>query len=176
MSILRVNICLSKHGPGTTTVVTKHVYRPLETDTEWGWDAYLHLKELPLRHAVQGPLRKRWTFLLMLYSSLLQQPILPKNWPLGPELMITQHILLMEMLFLGSMLMIIIVTNLAWEPVSQHLNPWLHSNSISCPEKVPRTGSPWLILCQTHLRMYTLGRVCWNSYKLEAFFLSILSS
>lgn len=38
------------------------------------------------------------------------------------ELMITQHnVLLMEMLFLGSMLIIIIVTNLAWEPVSQDL-------------------------------------------------------
>ena len=38
--------------------------------------------------------------------------------------MITQHnVLLMEMLFLGSILMIIIVTNLAWEPVSQDLYP-----------------------------------------------------
>ena len=38
--------------------------------------------------------------------------------------MITQHnVLLMEMLFLGSMLMITIVTNLAWEPISQALYP-----------------------------------------------------
>ena len=29
----------------------------------------------------------------------------------------------MEMLFLGSMLMIVTVTNLAWEPVSQDLYP-----------------------------------------------------
>ena len=36
--------------------------------------------------------------------------------------MITQHnVLLMAMLFLGSLLMII--TNLAWEPVSQDLYP-----------------------------------------------------
>ena len=36
--------------------------------------------------------------------------------------MITHHnVLLMEMLFLGSMLMITIVTNLAWEPISQAL-------------------------------------------------------
>ena len=40
------------------------------------------------------------------------------------ELMITQHnLLLMEMLFLGSMLIIIIIKNLAWEPVSQDLYP-----------------------------------------------------
>ena len=39
------------------------------------------------------------------------------------ELIITQHnVLLMEMLFLGSMLIIIIVTNLVWEPVSQDLS------------------------------------------------------
>ena len=40
------------------------------------------------------------------------------------ELMIKQYnVLLMEMLFLGSMLILIIVTNLAWEPVSQDLSP-----------------------------------------------------
>ena len=37
--------------------------------------------------------------------------------------MMTQTILLMEMLFLDSMLMIIIVTDLGWEPVSQDLYP-----------------------------------------------------
>ena len=37
--------------------------------------------------------------------------------------MITQHkVLLMEMLFLSSMVIVIIVTNLAWEPVSQDLS------------------------------------------------------
>ena len=36
--------------------------------------------------------------------------------------MITQYdVMLMEMLFFSSMLMIIIVTNIAWEPVSQDL-------------------------------------------------------
>ena len=40
------------------------------------------------------------------------------------ELMITQHnLLLMEMFFLGSVLIIIMVTNLAWESVSQDLYP-----------------------------------------------------
>ena len=54
---------------------------------------------------------------------------------LGPKLMHTQHkVLLMEMLFLGSMVMVIIVTNLAWEPVSQDLHPWWHSSSISHPD------------------------------------------
>ena len=53
--------------------------------------------------------------------------------PLSWELMVTHHVLLMNMLFLGSMLMIIIVTNLAWEPVSQDLYPWLHSSSIILP-------------------------------------------
>ena len=43
---------------------------------------------------------------------------------LGPELMITQHsVLLMETLFLGYVLMIIIETNLAWEHLSQDLYP-----------------------------------------------------
>ena len=43
---------------------------------------------------------------------------------LGPELMITQHnVLLIEKLFLGSMLMIVIITNLTWELVSQDLYP-----------------------------------------------------
>ena len=74
---------------------------------------------------------------------------------LGPELMITQHnVLLMEMLFWGSMLMIVIVTNLAWEPIPQDLYPWLHSNSISCPETLSGTCFPWLILYQSYLRMY----------------------
>ena len=40
------------------------------------------------------------------------------------ELVITQlNVLLMEMLFLGSILIIIIVTNLAWESLSQDLYP-----------------------------------------------------
>ena len=164
MSILRVNICLNKHGPGTNTVVTKHAYRPRETDIKWGWDACLPLKELKLRQAVQGPLRRRWMFSLMLFLSLVQQLSCPRTGlSLGPELRTTQHnILLMEMLFLGSMLMIIIVTNLSWEPVPQDLYPWLHSNNISRPEKVPGNSSPWLILCQTCLRMYALGKGLWE--------------
>ena len=57
----------------------------------------------------------------MLSLSLVPQSILPKNGlSLGWELITTQHNVL-EMLFLGSMLMIVIVTNHAWEPVSQDL-------------------------------------------------------
>ena len=41
----------------------------------------LYLKRLTLRQVVQGLLRKRWTFLLMLSLTLVQQCILPKNWP-----------------------------------------------------------------------------------------------
>ena len=68
------------------------------------------------------------------------------------------NVLLMEILFLGSMVMIIIVTNLAWEPISQDLYPCLHSNSISCKETLSGTYSPWLILYQSYLRMYVLGK------------------
>ena len=47
----------------------------------------------------------------------------------------------MGMFYLGSMLMIIIVTNLAWEPVSQQ-------HCISPRGMLPGTHSPWLILGQ----------------------------
>ena len=59
----------------------------------------------------------------MLSLSPVQQCILRKtDLSLGPELMITQqNVLVMEMLFLGSILMIIIATNLAWETISQDL-------------------------------------------------------
>ena len=39
------------------------------------------MKELKLRQAVQGPVRRRQTFSLMLSLSLVQQCILPENWP-----------------------------------------------------------------------------------------------
>ena len=53
--------------------------------------------------------------------------------------MITQHnVLLTEMLFLGSVLMIIILTHLAWEPVSQEVplitQQQYISPRVSCPE------------------------------------------
>ena len=38
------------------------------------------------------------------------------------------------------------------------LIPRLHSNSVSSPETLPWTRSPWLILCQSYLRMYALGK------------------
>ena len=73
------------------------------------------MKESKLKQTVQGPIKKKQTLLLMLSLSPVQQCILRKtDISLGPELMITQHnVLLIKMLFLGSMLMIIIVTNLA---------------------------------------------------------------
>ena len=174
MSILRVNICLNKHGPGTNTVVTKHVYRPRETDIKWEWDAYLPLKELKLRQAVQGPLRRRWTFWIMPSLSLVQQCALPKNWPFFRSRTSdnTAQCPTMETLFLGSMLMIIIVTNHAWEPVSQDLYPWSHSNSMSIPEMLPGTHSPWLIISGC----MPWEMVWWNFYNIEVFFLSIFSS
>ena len=70
----------------------------------------------------------------MLSLSLVWQYISPKNWPFlrsGTNDHTVQC--LTEILFLDSMLMIIIVTNLAWEPVSQDLYPWLHSSSIILP-------------------------------------------
>ena len=84
------------------------------------------MKESKLKQTgVQGPIKKKQTLLLMLSLSPVQQCILRKtDLSLGPELMITQHkVLLIKMLFLGSMLMIIIVTNLAWELLSQYLHP-----------------------------------------------------
>ena len=70
----------------------------------------------------------------MLSLSLVQQCISPKNWPFlrsGTNDHTVQC--LTEMLFLDSTLMIIIVTNLAWEPISQDLYPWLHSSNIILP-------------------------------------------
>ena len=104
------------------------------------------------------PLKRRCTGLLSL--SLVQQCILPDNWPFfrSGTMMTQQNVLLMEMFFLDSMLMIIIVTSLTWEPVSTEVYPWLHSNSISSSETLPITGSPWLIMCQSQLRMNALGK------------------
>ena len=65
----------------------------------------------------------------MLSLSLVQQCISPKNWPLfrsGTNNHTQHKVLLMEMLFLDSrsmIIMIIIVTDLAWELVSQDLCP-----------------------------------------------------
>ena len=42
----------------------------------------------------------------------------------------------MEMLFLGSMLMIIIVTNYTWEPVSQDLVPLITQQQYILPRDI----------------------------------------
>ena len=52
--------------------------------------------------------------------------------------------------------MIIIVTNLAWEPVSQDVYPWLHSNSIRCPE----TGVTHNLFSLAHLVLRLSQDVC----------------
>ena len=90
-------------------------------------------------------------FFYTLYWYCNNVPYPRTDLSLGPELMITQHnVLLMEMLFLGSMLMIIIVTNLAWEPVSQQQNT-------SPKDLLPGTLSFWLILYWSYLSLYALG-------------------
>ena len=64
----------------------------------------------------------------------------------------------METLFLGSMLMIIIIANLAWEPVSQDLYPWLHSNSVILPRDIAQNQFSPANLVGSYFRMYTLGK------------------
>ena len=77
----------------------------------------------------------------------------------GPELMTTQHnVLLIGMPFLGSMLMILIVTNLAWERVSQDSSFWLHSNSISHPEIFTQNPFSLANIVPKLSRMYALGK------------------
>ena len=73
--------------------------------------------------------------------------------------MTTQHnVLLMEMLFLGSVLMIIIVTNLAGELFLKTCT----SDDTAIVYLTQRhcwNHSLWLILCQSYLRMCALGKV-----------------
>ena len=82
------------------------------------------MKELKLKGA-QSPLKQEVNIFCSCFPETLCNNV---SYPrtgisLGPELMITQpNVLLTEMLFLGSMLTIIIVTNFAWEPVSQDLH------------------------------------------------------
>ena len=53
--------------------------------------------------------------------------------------MITQlNVLLKEMLFLGSILIIIIVTNLAWESLSQDLVPLITQQQYILPRDIAR--------------------------------------
>ena len=61
------------------------------------------------------------------------------------------------MLFLGSMLMIIIVRNLSWGPVSQ-IAPLITQQQHIEPREHSGNRSPWLILCQAYLRTYALGK------------------
>ena len=96
----------------------------------------------------------------MLSLSLVHNVSCPRtSLASGPELMTTQHnVLLIEMLFLGSMLMILIVTNLAWECVSQDLSLRLHSNSISHPETFTQNPFSLANLVPKLPRMCALGK------------------
>ena len=67
------------------------------------------------------PFKEELNILTRAFLKPVPQSILPKNGlSLGWEQITTQHNVL-EMLFLDSVLMIVIVTNHAWEPVSQDL-------------------------------------------------------
>ena len=110
-------------------------------------------------------MKRKQTFSLMLSLSLVQQCILPENWPFFRSRTNTQHnVLLMEMLYLGSMLIIIIVANLAWELVSHDLYHWLHSNSISCPETVV-----WNLFSLAHLAPKLCQNMCIEKGPNEAY-------
>ena len=128
----------------------------------WGW------KELDMTEWV------KWTELN--WTELGENVSYPRTGlSLVPELMMTQHnVLLMEMLFLGSILMIIIVTNLVWESVSQDSYPLLHKNSVSCPETLPGTLLSLANLVPKLPQDVCLGKGSCGT--LRTLFLSILSS
>ena len=114
------------------------------------------VKEFKLPQAVQGPLRRRWSFSLILSLSLVQECILPKNWP-----------------FFRSR------TNDHTAQCLTHGNPFLRLcvNDYNCNKSclgtsfsrlvplitqqqyiLPRTRSPWLIFCQSYFMMDALGK------------------
>lgn len=75
------------------------------------------------------------------------------------------------------MLMVIIVTYLAWElvsPDSKFLVAQQHS--ISSPESLPRTCTPGSPCAEVNLRVYALGKGLVELSNLEVFFHLILSS
>ena len=63
----------------------------------------------------------------------------------------------MEILFLDSTSMIIIVTDLAWELVSQDCAPD-YTATVYIAQILCQYLFPWLILCQSYLRLYALGK------------------
>ena len=67
------------------------------------------------------------------------------------------------------MLMIIIITNLAWEPVSQQQN-------ISPRDLLPGTLSFWFILYHSYLSMYALGKGLVEHLQHEVLFSSFLAA
>ena len=64
----------------------------------------------------------------------------------------------MEMFFLGSMLIAVIVTNFAWEPVSQDFRLVITQQQCILPREVACNPFSLAILCQNYLRMNALGK------------------
>ena len=78
---------------------------------------------------------------------------------LGPELMITQpNVLLTEMLFLGSMLMIYNCNKSCLGTCFLKTCTCEYTATVYLAERPCPANSPWLILCGTYLRMYALGK------------------
>ena len=71
-----------------------------------------------------GPFREEANILAHAFLKTCAAMDLARGLAFLEELRTRQHkVLLMEMLFLGSTLTTVIVTNLAWGPVSQDLSP-----------------------------------------------------
>ena len=132
------------------------------------------VKEFKLPQAVQGPLRRRWSFSLILSLSLVQECILPKNWPFFRS-RTNDHTAQCPTHGNAFLRLFVNDYNCYKSCVGtcfSRLYTWLHSNSMSIPEILPRTHSPWLIISGC----MPWEMVWWYSYNLEVFFLSIFSS
>ena len=98
------------------------------------------MKELKLRQGAQGPLKEEVSIFCSCFTETLCNNVsCPRTGhSLGPEFMITQHnVLLMEMFFLSSMLMICSCNKSCLGTCFSRLAPLIHSNSVSCPETLP---------------------------------------
>ena len=99
------------------------------------------MKELKLKQTVQGPIKRKQTFSLMFSLRLVQQYTWPENWP-----------------FFRSK------TNDYTAQCLTHENAFLrlyvndYNCNKSCPEMLSGICSPWLILCQSYLWIYVLGK------------------
>ena len=121
------------------------------------------MKQLKLRQAVQGPLRRRWTFWIMRSLSLVQQCALPKNWPFfrsrtnDNTAQCPTH---------GNAFLRLYVNDYNCNKSRvgtcfSRLVPLITQQQYILPRDIaqtlPGTHSPWLILCWSYLRKYALG-------------------